>query len=254
MSTPKSKAVRQSPVSHPEVRDLFAPIAAFLLRAGVTKADLLSEWRTAIERASRATPSVPVVRIGFDNLASSLITRWMRDPKYLNHVGRPDDLPLTGARSVTSLLKAGKVAVPPKKALRLLLDLGTVKKVAPNRYRLVRRSMSYIIPEYLPFEPNFQFLVDAAYACSWGSGLSPKAPRLYWLNACSTRVDSRHAPEFLRFSKERGMSFIHEINDWLEAHESSAGAGAPKSKRNSRTKRLGMSLFGMCSDLSPKKT
>ncbi len=202
------------------VRDLFLPISAFLLRSGMTKAQLLAEWNVAIQKASRATSGLPVVRIGFEDLASSIISRWLRDPTYLNRVGRPDDLPLRGKRSISSLLKAGHVQIPPNKVISLLIKLGTVKKIAPARYRLIRRSMSYIIPDYLPFEPNFQFLIDAARACTWGSGHPPKTPRLYWLNAVSSRVKRRHAPEFLRFSKERGLSFIHEINDWLEAHES----------------------------------
>jgi hypothetical protein len=250
MPTPRLRTARRAP--NTELCELFAPIAAFLLRAGITKAELMAELRTAIDRVSRAKSGVPVVRIGVENLASSLVSRWMRDPKYLNHVGRPDDLPLNGTRSVASLLKADQVKISPTRALSLLLDLGTVKKVAPGRYRLVRRSMNYIVPDYLPFEPNFQFLVDAARACTWGSGLSPRSPRLYWLNACSTRVDSRHAPEFLRFSKERGLSFMHEINDWLEAHETRLDHGGSKLNKPLRRKRLGMSLFGMCSDASSR--
>ena len=247
--TPNAKTLRRVPPSQPIVRDLFVPISAFLLRSGMTKTQLLSEWRTAIDQAAQATPGLKVVRIGFDNLASSIISRWLRDPTYLNHAGRPDDLPFRGKKSVTSLLKAGQVTVPPTKVLALLIELGTVKKIAPARYRLIRRSMSYIIPEYLPFEPNFQFLVDAARACTWGSGLPPRAPRLFWLNAASTRVDNRHAPDFLRFAKERGLSFIHEINDWLEAHESQGKRTPAVEKRVSRRRRIGLSLFGVSSEL-----
>jgi uncharacterized protein DUF6502 len=215
----------------------------------MTKAQLLADWRTAIHQASRATTGLPVVRIGFDNLASSIISRWLRDPTYLNQVGRPDDLPLRGKRSLASLLKAGHVKIPLTKVLSLLIELGTVKKIAPARYRLIRRSMSYIIPGYLPFEPNFQFLVDAARACTWGSGHPPRTPRLYWLNATSTRVKRRHAPEFLRFSKERGLSFIHEVNDWLEAHESQDDRAQNNANEAAKATRMGMSLFGICSGL-----
>jgi hypothetical protein len=137
--------------------------------------------------------------------------------------------------------------MPPAKVLTLLIELGTVKKIAPARYRLIRRSMSYIIPDYLPFEPNFQFLVDAARACTWGSGHPPRSSRLYWLNAVSTRVKRRHEADFLRFSKERGLSFIHEINDWLEAHESQQETD--DGKQFGRARRMGMSLFGISSDL-----
>lgn len=248
---PKPNSTSAAEPSTPALSDLLVPISAFLLRSGFTKPQLVSEWRVATRKASQVRSGMPVVRIGFDNLASSMISRWLRDPKYLNRVGRPDDLPLNGARSISSLLKAGKVKVPATRVLALLIELGTVKKIAPARYRLIRRSMSYTIPQYLPFEPNFQFLIDAARACTWGSGHPHKSPRLYWLNATSNRVKRRHAAEFLRFSKERGLSFIHEINDWLEAHESdgSRSLGARKSERPTR---LGMGLFGICSN-APKK-
>lgn len=249
--SPKVKKMRRVAPSYPVVRDLLVPISAFLLRSGMTKAQLLSEWSTAIQQASRASPGLKVVRIGFENLASSIITRWLRDPTYLNHAGRPEDLPLRGGKSFTSLLKAGQVKGSPIKILALLIELGTVKKVAPARYRLIRRSMNYIISGFLPFEPNFQFLVDAARACTWGSGFPPRTPRLFWLNAVSTRVDNRHTPDFLRFAKERGLSFIHEINDWLEAHESKdAGVRSIKKKTAARSRRLGMSLFGISSGVS----
>jgi len=130
MPTPRLRTARRAP--NTELCELFAPIAAFLLRAGITKAELMAELRTAIDRVSRAKSGVPVVRIGVENLASSLVSRWMRDPKYLNHVGRPDDLPLNGTRSVASLLKADQVKISPTRALSLLLDLGTVKKVAKS--------------------------------------------------------------------------------------------------------------------------
>lgn len=243
------RTVRRASSSFPMARDLFVPISAFLLGSGMTKAQLMSEWRAAIRQASQTTSGVKVVRIGFENLASSIISRWLRDPTYLNHAGRPDDLPLRGKRSIASLLKDGQVTTPPTKVLALLIELGTVKPVTQARYRLIRRSMNYIIPEYLPFEPNFRFLVHAARACTRGSGYSPKAPRLFWLDATSTRVRIRHAPDFLRFAKERGLSFMHEINDWLEAHESQTSSGHTDAKRESKTRRLGMGLFGICSDL-----
>ena len=248
--TPTTGTVTRALSSHPGVRDLFVPISAFLLRSGMTKAQLLSEWRVSIHQASRTTPGLKVVRIGSENLASSIISRWLRDPTYLNHAGRPADLPVHGKRSVASLLKAGKVTIPPTKVLALLLELGTVKKVASARYRLIRRSMNYTIPEYLPFEPNFRFLVDAARACTWGSGFPPKTKRLFWLNAITMRVHSRYAPEFLRFAKERGLSFIHEINDWLEAHESQASNAHRTAKGVAKVRRLGMGLFGISSDVA----
>ena len=244
-----STSITRPSTEHPVVSDLLIPIAAFLRRSGMSKLQLLSEWRSALQKSSKATRGIRVAKIGFEHLGSTTISRWLRDPKYLNHAGHPDDLPLRGARSVASLLKDGGVSEPPKDVVALLIDLGTIRKISPTRYRLIRRSMNYTITDYLPFEPNFRFLVDAARACTWGSGLPPRAPRLFWLNAYSTRVNQRHRQEFLRFSKDRGLSFMHEINDWLEAHESPRSGKGKLSGKTTTMRRLGLGLYGICSNV-----
>lgn len=246
---PVNSAARVSPLN-PTIGDLLLPIAAFLLRSGTSKTQLMSEWRLALERTSRAKGKLKVVRIGYEHLGSTTISRWLRDPKYLNQAGRPDDLPIRGKRSISSLLKEGGVMHPPSQVLALLVELGTVTKVSPSRYRLIKRSMNYTIPQYLPFEPNFRFLVDAARACTWGSGIPPKTPRLFWLNAYSTRVHRRHTADFLKFAKERGLSFMHEINDWLEAHEVPAARKSISAAQKENFRRLGLGLYGICSNRS----
>jgi hypothetical protein len=39
---------------------------------------------------------------------------------------------------------------------------------------------------------------------------------------------------------------MHEINDWLEAHEKSPAANANIGKALKGTRRLGVGLFGVC--------
>ncbi len=243
-----NSATRASPMQL-TIIDLLLPIAAFLRRSGTSESQLVSDWRLAIKRTAGAKGKLKVVKIGNEQLGSTTISRWLRDPKYLNHAGRPDDLPMRGKRSITSLLREGGVTHPPTQIVALLIELGTVTKVSPSRYRLIRRSMNYTIQEYLPFEPNFRFLVDAARACTWGSGVPPRAPRLFWLNAYSTRIHRRHSAEFLKFSKERGLSFMHEINDWLEAHELPRASKGNSPAQKAKMRRLGLGLYGICSNV-----
>jgi hypothetical protein len=49
----------------------------------------------------------------------------------------------------------------------------------------------------------------------------------------------------LRFAKMRGLSFLQEINDWLEAHETSPGTNSPVGKQKRSGHRLGIGLFGV---------
>jgi hypothetical protein len=228
------------------VSDLLIPIAEFLHRSGLSHAQLLAEWRSALQRCSGLKKGVKVVHIGFDELGVTVVSRWLRDPDYLNHVGRPDDLPIRGKRSFSSLLKSCRIERPASSVLRSLMRFGTVKRISPNRYRLVRRSINFAIPNYLPFEPNFQFLVDAARASTWGSAIAPKLPRLFWQNVASHNVPDRYIADFLGFARDRGLIFMHEINDWLEAHEVAPRSNTKSGKTLKGTRRLGVGLFGVC--------
>ncbi len=231
------------------VQDLLVPIVDFLQRSGMEQSRLNAEWRSAIRRTSSVRKGVKVVRIGYEQLGLTIVSRWLRDPKYLNHVGRPDDLPLRGNRSFSSLLKSCAVTRSATAVLDSLVEFGTVKIVGLNKYRLVRRSVNFAIPHYLPFEPNFQFLVDAVHASTWGSSVAPQSPRLFWQNVCSSNVPNKYEVDFLRFAKERSLSFMHEINDWLEAHETLDAGATHKFMTSAKSKRLGIGLFGVCSEL-----
>ena len=225
--------------------DLLEPTIGFLFKSGLSKKQLLAECRSAIHKASTTKLTLSVVHVGFRKETIDIVNRWLRDPSYLNHNGRPDDLPLTGPRSIGSLVKACRVAVRPDKALAQLLEFDMVKRVASRKYRLVRRLMDFAHSDYLPFEPNFRFLVDATRAATNRLQDSKATNRLFWQCADNPRIHPRHTKEFLDFVRHRGLSFVHEINDWLDEHET-VEARIPKNR--TQLKRLGVGLFGIGSN------
>jgi hypothetical protein len=226
-----------------KAKEVLMPIIAFLRRSGMTQRELQLECRRAIHRASAS--KLKVAHIAFGQDSTNIVNRWLRDPAYLNAAGRPADLPLSGNRSIASLLKTCQVSLAPSKAVAMLVEFGVAKKVAARNYRLVRRLMDFGHSEYLPFEPNFRFLADATRVSTNRLRNARKAPGLFWHCAYSLRIDSRNTQEFLRFAKQRSLLFMHEINDWLDEHESSE----PTNKRRpTRMRRLGVGLFGISSD------
>ena len=172
-----------------------------------------------------------------------IVNRWLRDPKYLNRHGRPDELPLAGVRSLTSLVKDCRVAITPSKALHHLLAFRMVTRVASKKYRLISRSMTFWHQDYLPFELNFRFLVDATRAAI--NRVQRPKDRLFWLCADNPRIHPRMTKDFLSFVKQRGLSFMHELNDWLDEHEI---RDTDATKSRTVTKRLGIGLFSIASD------
>ena len=225
--------------------DLLEPAIAFLYKSGLSKKQLLTECRSAIREASTAKSTLSVIHVGFRKETIDIVNRWLRDPSYLNHNGRPDDLPLSGSRSIGSLVKACRGAITPNVALAQLLEFDIVKRVASRRYRLVRRSMDFKHSDYLPFEPNFRFLVDATRAATNRLQDSKVSNNLFWQCADNSRIPSRYTKEFLAFVRHRGLSFMHEINDWLDEHET-VEKRAPN--RRTHLKRLGVGLFGIGSN------
>jgi hypothetical protein len=235
---PKHRASTNSPQIG---RELLAPITAFLMKSGLPQGELLSEFRAAIRQASRSKLKVTHMQIGEE--ASSIVNRWLRDPIYLNSVGRPAELPRKGTPSISTLVRVSNTRVSPTAALNLLLEFGIVRKVASGKYRLVRRLVDFGHSDYLPFEPNFRFLVDATKVSTSRLRKPKGTPGLFWQCADNPRIDARYAGEFLRFAQQRSLSFMHEINDWLDEHESKP---LKPPRPGTRLKRLGIGLFGIC--------
>ena len=222
-------------------RDLLTPVMSLLHRSGISKARLLAECRSAIRSASSS--KLKIVHVGISHEVTGIVNRWLRDPEYLNSAGRPDELPLRGKRSIASLVRACRTSVRPKAALDLMVQFGVARRIPSGKYRLIRRMMVYGHPEYLPFEPNFRFLTDAAKVSTRNLWNSKTPPTLFWQCADNPKIEQRRIREFMQFAQQRGLSFMHEINDWLDEHECTGRQGTRKS---AKLKRLGVGLFGIC--------
>lgn len=229
-----------------EALELLAPLVAFLLASGLSDQDLQEGFSSALLRAKRATTDVKVVRMG-SRLGSyhqraEIIDRWLRNPAFVNKAGKPLDLPLQGKLSIATLVKLADVKEPPRSILRLLVKLGNVAPLSNGKYRLVKRYMNYKAPGLLPFEPNAQFILDAISSATRGLG-NPGANReLFWLNS-EHNIPAPKTKEFLRYAHNRGIIFLHEINDWLDQYAVKLDSSVDRRK----IRRLGMALFPYCS-------
>ena len=240
-STPKLKNSK-TPKSTPQIRrELLTPIMAFLHKSGISQRALLAECRAAIQAASSSKLRIVHVSIGQDLIA--IVNRWLKDSQYLNASGRPDELPLNGKRSVRSLVKASGTKVSPKQALAFMTTYGVATRVSSGKYRLVRRLMDYGHTKYLPFEPNYRFLVDATRVSTKTLKRIDKRVGIFWQCADNPKIDSRKVGDFMQFAQQRGLSFMHEINDWLDAHDC---ATSRVTRKRPNLKRIGVGLFGIC--------
>lgn len=236
---------RAEQLANREARKLLVSVVTFLKHSGLSEAELLAECRLALRPAPRPKRKFKVVHVGSGRDGTNIVNRWLRDPTYLNHAGKPADLPLRGERSVVSLVRACQGSLSPSDALGLLIEYGNVKKVGSAKYRLVQKLMNFGHPEYKTFEPNFRFLCDAAKVSTKKLGDAKATPGLFWQCADNARIHPRKAQKFLQFARERSLSFMHEMNDWLDEHEI---RDSSRLKKGTHLKRLGVGLFGICSD------
>jgi hypothetical protein len=226
--------------------DLFAPIFALLIRAGYSKGEIDEICGQALIKATANQRGPKVFKIGDDYITADLIHRWLRDPKYINANGKPKELPVGGKSSFQNLVKESEPRANPHEVVHLLLKFGVVRRLENGNLRLIRRSLNFSIPDGLPFEPNFNFLLDAVRSCTRGLAQGRAAPKLYWHSADSKQIASKDTDAFLKFSEERSLSFMHEINDWLDQHASVAGGRAAAKPR-----RVGVGLFAVAAPGSP---
>jgi hypothetical protein len=237
----KGRSPGSKPGGHTRAGNLLRPIITFLRRSGIPTTELAMEFQMALRNATQSRSKLKVVHIGFDQEVINIVNRWLRDPAYLNRVGRPDDLPLVGTRSIRSLIKACRADVEPRKALAQLIEFRVVKRVTPRKYRLIRRLMDFGQKDYMAFEPHFRFLVDAIKAGTSRLTHNKNPSGLFWQCADNYSIQTRYRKAFLRFAQQRSLSFMHELNDWLDEHESRS------SSRRGSLGRVGIGLFGICS-------
>jgi hypothetical protein len=230
---------------NPEVLALLKPIVAFLRRSGITEAELSAEFQMALKQAASSHQKVDITRIGATSWCADIVDRWLRDPSYVNVVGKPKDLPLTGKVSVSGLMKAVGAKGTPLQVVTFLSKFGTVKKTSKGTYTLVKRYMNYTVPGTLPYEPNMEFLVDAVAASTRGLGSRRDEGSMFWLRAQNTALPKKHVPEFLAYARQRSLVFLQEVDDWLEQHATSRTDGV----RNPRVlRRVGIGLFPFCTE------
>jgi len=234
-----------TPVQHPEVAALLGPIVAFLSRSGIPDTQLSHEFNAALKGSLRSKNNIFIKRIGATTWCAEIVDRWLRDPVYLNVVGKPKDLPLVGKVSVGALIKTVGVRSTPTAAVRFLEEFGTVEKTSKGTYSLVKRYMNYTIPGTLPYEPNLEFLVDAVAAATRGLGKKRLESPLFWLRAQNETLSKRHVASFMAYVRQRGLVFLQEVDDWLEQHAETRSTTQISSRR---LKRVGVGLFPICGD------
>jgi len=231
-------------ISPRRASSILSPIAALLHEGGISRETALTVFGAALERASK-----PIGRklehIGHPTRYTDVVGMWMRSKRFIDKNGRPRLLRVDGRDGFKALVKSVAWQADPKVVLSVLLRYGNVRRTKQGTYELIRPFFYTSNSESIAFEPILNFLSDVTSNLSKILRRSKdwKGPDLFWKKTEDARISDATAKRFTAFARERGLVFLDELDDWLEANSDRSGA------RLKPRRRVGLGIFSIYSDL-----
>lgn len=223
---------------------LLFPIVAFLRAGGLSRKECFASFIAAYEKSLNAKPPRQMEHIGHPTAYADIVTTWTREKEYLDRNGRPRALSFRGRNEFASLVRKAAPKVDARKALKVLIAYGNVRKTRQGTYELVRFFFFASNQTKMAFEPVAFFLSDASSTLTriLRRRRDSRTPELFWRKVESASISNADADKFNAFARERSMLFLEELDDWLQAH-------ARDFKRDrGKTRRVGLGLFSIYSD------
>jgi hypothetical protein len=230
---------------------LLFPLAAFLKAGGLTQSAAQASFATAFARALKESRR-RFDHIGHPTRYADIVGLWTRDQRFLDRDGRPRLLSARGKNGFSSLVRESSPDSNPEEVLSVFLRYGNVRKTRARYYELVRPFFFSTRRKSMAFEPMAYFLSDASITL--GRILRRKrgsrSPEVFWRKVESVDISDAHVKEFIEYVRERSLTFLEEVDDWLEAHRTT------RKNRNNRvaTRRIGLGLFSIYSDPESSRT
>lgn len=236
-------------IDQKRAESLLFPIAAFLRTGGLSKKECFSSFAAAYEKSLNAKPPRQMEHIGHPTAYADIVTLWTRDKEFLDRRGRPRNLSFRGRSEFANLVGKAAPGVDARKALRVLVAYGNVRKDRHGKSELVRPFFFASSQTKMAFEPVAFFLSDASATLTriLRRRRDARTPELFWRKVESASISDADADRFNTFARERSMLFLEELDDWLEAHARQVKNRKPSSRR------VGLGLFSLYSDPETSK-
>jgi len=199
---------------------LLFPIVAFLRVSGLTKEAIEKSLSRAYKRAAKSTNNRKIKRIGHPMRYAEAMATWVRDKRFLNTAGEPRLLKLKGKTGFAALVRTVSPGSDPSKVLAVLRRFGNVRMLRDGRYKLINPFFIILTPESIALEPTAYFLEDASATIARILTRRKRShgPDVFWRKVENAKLTAAAARKFLDFTRQRTLTFLEELNDWLEAH------------------------------------
>jgi hypothetical protein len=239
---------RRTTIDRRRAESLLYPIAAFLHAGGLTAAESLAIFSSALDGVLKGRKGRQMEHIGHPTLYADIVAAWTRGKHFVDTTGRPRALRFSGKTGFSALVRRASPKTNPRTALSVLKRYGNVRELKDGRLELTRPFFFTSSWKTMAFEPMAYFLSDASATLSriLRRQRRSRSPELFWRKVESICMSEAVAKKFTIFARERCLLFLEELDDWLQAHSS------PGTSQSSKGRRVGMGLFSIYSDLEPQ--
>jgi len=228
---------------------LLFPIAAFLHAGGMSNEVALRIFTAALKRVSRSNIGRKMEHIGQRSPYADTVEMWLRNRRYLDTNGGPRALSFDGPGGFSALVRSVDRSADPADVLSVLIRYGNVKKTSRGTYRLKRPFFFTSASKTFAYEPVAEFLSDASSTLSKILKRSShwRGPELFWLQTYNAGISERNAKRFIGHAKDRSLTFLEELDDWLEANSYKRTRAKSKAKRG-QLRKVGLGIFPIYTD------
>ena len=179
--------------------------------------------------------------------ATRVLSGWHQDPNYLGADAEPQVLPESGsAPSFESLCKHYGGDIPVQTMLKELLHTRAVEKTPDGLLRVMSRFYQPTVHDDETLRWAASLMRDLTETAMHDVFLDDPGAARFCRKTDSAEISSSAIPEFRRFLKERGQTFLEEVDDWL------AGHAVSDNTNNTEHARIGVGLFAI-EDLSTEE-
>ncbi len=225
---------------------LLFPLAAFLRAGGMTQSVAQASFANAFAKALKESSARRFDHIGHPTRYADIVSLWTRDQRFLDKGGRPRFLSMRGKLGFSTLVRESSPNSDPDAVLSVFLRYGNVRKVRRGCYELVRPFFFSTRQKSMAFEPMAYFLSDASMTLGriLRRTRRSRGPEVFWRKVESVDISDVHVKEFIEYVRERSLTFLEEVDDWLEAHR----IGVKNRVKRGATRRVGLGLFSIYSE------
>jgi hypothetical protein len=234
----------RNPSARADLLQLYAPITEFFVGAGFADSEIASVVQESIGRAKKARRTFKVVRTGDSEVISTLVRRWQTQQPYLNQLGRPARLPISGRNGFNALARESGFNGRTEILIKTMVMFGSLRRLPNQMVELALRHMNFRLDRVMAYEMNHRFMADAIAVMTRGMGGVGNSKKLYGFMNVGRRIPAKFVKRFLSDIRKRNSEFVEEINFWLDHFSLAKGQSR---KAQGATYRLGIGVFPVCS-------